>query len=242
MQASTFVALIFVGAFLAPVAQANTEPLDLDRCAVPCGPIPAILTIYMDKSKGVTFTDNKFESDGRVQYYFDVDNDGYVFDPDPREEIIVKMGVNKQPAWVKTTVEPAEHRIPISVADCPDCIKVDATGQAEYNYEFPIKVTVEKIREPTLEELKKATKSDGTYRIMVNAYSNDSMAGSDPTGRPAGVQEGYGIKELRFVSAAEPVFVENVAQPQANAPGIGVFGLLAAVAVGLAAVGLRRRA
>lgn len=230
---------LLLGTFFAPIVQADIVDVEAARCAdfPPCGPIPAIITIFMDKSKGLTFENNLFESDGRVQYYFDVDNDGYVFDPDPTQEVTIKMGVNKQPPWVKTTVEPAEMVVPVN--DPRNIKDAGAPGQLEFVYEFPIHVKVEKLREPTYEELKKLTKSDGTYRIMVNAYSNDSMAGHDTLGRPAGLQEGYGIKELRFISAEEESFKQHAAQPEANAPGIGLTAFVAAI--GATMVLLRRR-
>ncbi|HEX9815931.1 MAG TPA: hypothetical protein VGB18_03035 [Candidatus Thermoplasmatota archaeon] len=240
MRHAIIVTGLFLGAFFAPIAQAEPVEVDGARCAdfPPCGPIPAIITIFMDKSKGLTFENNLFESDGRVQYYFDVDNDGYVYDPDPTQEVVIKMGVNKQPAWVKTTVEPAEMVVPVND---PRYIKeAGAPGQLEFVFEFPIHVTVEKLREPSYEELKKVTKSDGTYRIMINAYSNDSMAGHDTLGRPAGLQEGYGIKELRFISAEEQAFKDNAAaQPAGNAPGVGLLAFVAAM--GATIVLLRRR-
>jgi hypothetical protein len=240
MRFGTLFTALLLGAFFAPTIHAQTVDIDADRCAdfPPCGPIPAIITIFLDKSKGLTFTDNVFESDGRVQYFFDVDNDGYVFDPDPTQEVIVKMGVNKQPPWVKTTVEPTEHVVPVND---PTFVKDDGSAtQKKFEYEFPIHVKVEKIREPTYEELKKLTKSDGTYRVMVNAYSNDSMAGTDPTGRPAGLQEGYGIKELRFISAEEPVFQAGSTSAAAGeAPGLGIIGFVGAL--GATLLLLRRR-
>ena len=239
MRHAFIFAVLLLGAFFAPIVQAQTVDVEADRCAdfPPCGPIPAIITIFMDKSKGLTFENNLFESDGRVQYYFDVDNDGYVFDPDPTQQVVVKMGVNKQPPWVKTTVEPAEHVVPVN--DPSHVKEAGAPGQLEFVYEFPIHVKVEKLREPTYEELKKFTKSDGTYRIMVNAYSNDSMAGHDTLGRPAGLQEGYGIKELRFISAEEQAFKESTAQPAGQAPGIGLTAFVAAI--GATIILLRRR-
>lgn len=239
MRLAALFGALLLSAFFAPIVQADLLGIgqELDRCAPPCGPIPAIITIFLGKSKGLVFENNLFETDGRVQYYFDVDNDGYVFDPDPTKQVIAKMGVNKQPPWAKTTVEPAEHVVPVGD---PTNVKDDGTtGQLKFEFEFPIHVKVEKLREPTLEELKKFTKSDGTYRIMINAYSNDSMAGTDPTGRPAGIQEGYGIKELRFISAEEPIYKQTAAQPDANAPSLGILAL--AAAVGATAVLLRRR-
>lgn len=240
MRLAAVFATLLVGAFFAPTIQAELVDVESDRCSdfPPCGPIPAIITIFLDKSKGLTFENDLFESDGKVQYYFDVDNDGYVFDPAPGEEVVIKMGVTKQPSWVKTTVEPLEHVVPVN--DPRYVQQAGATGQLEFVYEFPIHVKVEKLREPTYEELKKLTKSDGTYRIMVNAYSNDSMAGTDPTGRPAGLQEGYGIKELRFISANEPSFMEAGSQSaQGEAPGFGLAAFVAAL--GATLVLLRRR-
>lgn len=241
MRAAALVALAFIGLSVVPVVHADVE-LSASACGPPCGPIPVIITILLEKSKGLTFDENNvFETKGKVQYYFDIDQNGYAYDP--AEEMKITTKINKQPPWVKTTVTPTEYDVPLQTWECPTCVQTEGSDpqQQMFMWESDIAVKVEKLRDPTPEELKKWTKSDGTYRASFSAISNDSMVGTDPTGRPAGLMEGYGIKELRFLSSAETAAsASNDVNAGGEAPGLSV--VMIAGIVGLAAfVVLRRR-
>jgi hypothetical protein len=238
--------LILVAGFFAPAASASLDGAVESGCAPPCGPIPVIITITLDKSRNVEFdADGKFEAVGKVQFYYDIDDNGYAWSPDPREEVWVNMKVAKAPNWTQTTIEPTKFRVPIRPYDeatqaCTDCIRPEGDApQMQFVYEHALKVTVQKTRDFDALELKRWLKSDGTYRVTINAVSNDSMAGNEYVGKPAGLQEGYGVKEIRFTAPKEFVGASASQQPDANAPGLEMFGLLAAL--GAALVLVRRR-
>src|SRR5687768_2919037 len=121
-----FLALLMV----APAATAS------EGCAgPPCGPIPVIITIFLDEYKGVTFDENNvFASDGKVQYYFDIDQNGYAYDP--QGEVKITFKVNKAPPWTRTTIEPTEIPIPVG---SPQHVQPEGTdaGQLQFLYEQP---------------------------------------------------------------------------------------------------------
>ena len=167
---------------------------------VPCGPITVILTIILEKSKGIRFGDsNVFETKGKVTAYWDVDMEGYWYDP--AKEIEIKFGVSKQPPWVKTTIEPAKMKLPYRPWECPGCVQPESSnpGDLMFYWEGDIKVKVEKTAEYTMKEFKPFRKSDGTYRVTFYAQSDASMLGTPQTGQYAGLQEGYGPKDLKFI-------------------------------------------
>lgn len=240
MRFALGVATVLVLAFAVPVG-ASTASILRDDCNPPCGPIPVIITILLEKSKGLTFEDGGFESTGVVQYYYDITQNGYAYDP--TKEMTVTLKVNKQPPWVSTSLEPMKYTVPLRPEECPDCVyQVGTTEQFYYQHEHPVSVKVEKLRDPTPEELVKWTKSDKTYRATFSAVSPDSMVGTDPTGRPAGLMEGYGIKELRFLASAESAAAAGSgAEPQGLAPGPGPMALGAVVLAVVVAIAIRRR-
>jgi hypothetical protein len=203
-------------------------------CAPPCGPIPVIITLTLDKSKNVDFdAKGDFSATGKIQYYFDIDQNGYAYDP--TKEVAIELKVNKQPPWVQTTVEPTKVVVPIRPQDgCPTCVSPEGSPpETQFNWEHDLKVTVHKTRDFSADELRKWLKSDGTYRVSINAISNDSMAGTDATGKPAGLMEGYGVKEIRFLAPAALKAQLGQTQAPAKAPGLDAFGFVAALGVAM---------
>lgn len=246
MRALQLIPFILAGALSAPVAAAEPEdaqPLEAfvaaDACAdagfPPCGPITVIITIILEKSKGITFGDSDvFETKGKVSFYFDVDQEGYWYDM--QEEIWLEFGVNKQPPWLKTSFDPPKMKVPYRPIDgCTDCLKQEGSDPQNWQFywEGDVKVKVEKLRDYTAKDLKPYLKSDGTYRVTFRASSNDSMAGTDQTGRPAGLTEGYGPKDLKFKPELGGQAGES--SPGADGtvpmPGLVVFAAAAAAAV-----------
>ena len=241
MHARLLFPLVLVAALGAPAAAA--EPSEVETvdavasgsCASgfpPCGPITVIITIILEKSKGISFGDaDVFESKGKVSFYFDIDQEGYWYNA--TEEIWLEFGVNKQPPWLQTTFEPQKMKVPYRPMDgCTDCVKQEGSDpqQLQFYWEGNIKVKVEKLREYTAKELKPWLKSDGTYRVTFRASSNDSMAGTDQTGRPAGLVEGYGPKDLRFVPQVDGQASPGSSEADGLAPIPGLGFLVAAVA------------
>lgn len=245
---AVLLSLVLLAAFVGPSTSASLVEQNAvnSACAPPCGPIPVIITITLDKSRNVAFDENgKFEASGKVQYYWDIDDNGYAWDPDPTKEVWVQMKVAKAPNWTKTKLEPEKFRVPIRPAEqaamgCLDCVKPEGDPPAmQYVYEHPLKVTIEQTRDFTAEELKRWLKSDGTWRVTINAVSNDSFAGNEQVGKPAGLQEGYGVKEVRFTAPKGLTAQQGADGKGGAAPGLELFGFIAALGAGLAL--LRRR-
>ncbi|MBI2078091.1 MAG: hypothetical protein HYT80_06945 [Euryarchaeota archaeon] len=244
MQIHHVFAAAVLAAVLAPLGAA--EPVDAPAveadssvaCAAapPCGPITVIITIVLEKSRDLQFGDTDvFETKGKVSYYFDVDGEGYWYDAG--EEVWLEFAVNKQPPWLETSFEPKKIKVPYRAIDgCTDCVRQEGSDpqQWQFYWEGDVKVKVEKLRDYDAAELKKWLKSDGTYRVTFRASSNDSMAGTDATGRPAGLMEGYGPKDLRFRPEVEGASAEtNEADGLAAGPGLLVFLFAAVGAIGL---------
>lgn len=238
---SVLVCGVLLAAVLLPGGSAQDDvTTSTAHCGPPCGPIPVIITILMDKTKGVRFDESgMFEREGVVEYYVDIYQNGWIYDP--TKQVEVQMKINKQPPWTKTSVEPSKFRVLLSPAECPTCYtpRDPSLEGLQYVYRHPTKITVEKLRDPTPEELKRWLKSDGTYRVSVSAVSNDSMVGTNQTGTPAGLMEGYGVKEIRFLPDEAPEGAAGAQEAKGAAPGAPLVGLLAAVAA--AGVALRRR-
>lgn len=239
---SVLVCSVLLAAVLLPGSAANGDlATSTEHCGPPCGPIPVIITILAEKTKGVRFDESGlFERTGVVEYYVDVDQNGYVYDPAKKVE--VQMKVNKQPPWTKTSVTPQSFPVPLNPAECPTCHAPAAPSadELQFLYKHEIQITIEKLRDPAPEELKRWLKSDGTYRVSISAVSNDSMVGTNQTGTPAGLMEGYGVKEIRFLpDDASEAGAARAKEAQGAASGAPLLGVLAAVAA--LGVALRRR-
>lgn len=170
------------------------------HCNPPCGPIPAFIEVQFEKWKDLTFGDQEsLVLNGQVSYYVNIDNDGYWFDPEKKPEITLK--VNKQPPWMRGKIEPAQFTVPV---DDPQYIGPEPGGSPtdlQFYWSAPIKITISKLRDPTLEELgatSKWVRRDGTVRLITSAESTDSILLPSVTGN-FGLQGGYGVRELRFI-------------------------------------------
>lgn len=202
----------------------------------PCGPIPVIIEIKLEKFRNLTFGDaTQLVLQGTVSYYVNVDQDGFYYDPENKPQISFR--INRQPPWVHAVVQPAQYEVPV---DDPNHLEGEEGGAGEirYYWEAPITVTVDKLRDPTAEELSgKWIRVDGTYRVSISGSSTASITAGDLLGAPIGLQEGYGVRELRFnkEGVASPGDLPD--GPEAPGPAIP----LLAAALLLAALGLRRR-
>lgn len=235
IAALTFILLLF-GA-LPPTAEAD--------CAPPCGPIPVIIDIETgDKKKFAFGAEESLVLEGVVSYYVNVDGDGFWFDPQNEPKITFR--VNKQPPWVKTTIEPSEFTVPLSD---PRYLSPEGSPeelQLQYYWEAPIKITYKKLRDPTAEEIAPDSpfiRSDGTYRVTLSASSTASVLAPEVFGPNMGVQEGYAVKEIRIVPEIGGVaLVDGLLpnEPKGTAPA-PVAAWLAVLLLGVAVFVRRRR-
>lgn len=177
-------------------------PAPTSSCSPPCGPIPVIIDIKLEKFRNLTFGDaNELALPGTVAYYVDVDRDGFYYDKDHRPMITFR--INKQPPWVNTTIAPDRFEVPVDDTRYLTN-EGEQPGEVQFLWSASIRVTVEKVRDPTVDELKtKWLRSDGTYRVSVGAVSTASLAGGGAAGGSMGLQEGYGVRELRFLPEIE---------------------------------------
>jgi hypothetical protein len=220
-----------------PVVADDLVSLD-GRCSVPCGPIPVIISIQLDQdARELEFPpDGKIEMTGEFLYYFDVDQDGYGYDP--QNLPVVAFKTPRSVDWAEVKVEPGEVPIPV---DDPSYIKQDdpmqQPEQSRYEFSVPITVTVTKLREPTPPELEENVRSDGKYRILLAATSNGSTV--DAGGTPYGLIEGYGVREMRFTPVIDAGGAESEEPAGGLAPAPGLVPLV--VLLTALAVALRRQ-
>lgn len=188
---------------LAFLAGATTDAAA--HCAPPCGPIPVVLEVKTGGPKYVAFGDKPLLTfDGTVSFYVNVDQDGFWFDPQQPPEITFR--INRQPPWLKTKVEPDRLTVPISD---PQYVKNEGSpDQVEYYWEAPIKITITKLRDPTVDEVSDTSsfiRGDGSYRDTLSAQSSSSIVAPGVFGPNMGLQEGYGVKEFRFTPEIDGV-------------------------------------
>lgn len=166
----------------------------------PCGPIPVLIYVTMDQWKGLQFEGaQSMEFDATLSFYVNVDQDGFYYDQE--NPPIVTFRVNREPPWVKTTVEPSQFVVPIDDVQYLSQENGEPT-EIQYLWETPLKITVDRLRDPTPDELgpnSEYIRRDGTFRVTISATSTQSILMSEVFGNNMGLQQGYGVRELRFV-------------------------------------------
>lgn len=199
--------------FLASVALAalvlvSVAPaVSADGCASPpCGPIPVVINIKLDKWKGLTFeAQDELTFDGTVSFYVNVDQDGWWYDQ--QSPPVMTFRVNRQPPWIRTTIEPDNYVVPVSD---PTFLGPEGSNpnEVQFYWEAPVTIKVRKIAEPTPEDLASDSpyiRRDGTFRITTSATTTASILGGAALGPNLGLQEGYGVRELRFIPEIDGV-------------------------------------
>jgi MYXO-CTERM domain-containing protein len=235
---------LVVAVMLLPAAaaeQGTTTPGAFDgRCSIPCGPIPVIITIKLEQTDDLAFEGkDEMVLPGTMEYRFDIDQDGYLYDP--QEEPVVVFKTPRSVPWVEVSVEPPEVTIPVRD---PQYIQMDDPendpSQMSYVYTADIQVTITKTREPTAVEMEQYVRSDGMYRILLAATANSSM--EDSGGYQLGLMEGYGVRQLRFIPEDGDASPQGEPNEGGSAPSPGAVagwvGLVAAA--GLVSL-IRRR-
>lgn len=227
-----------VGAAEAPI----TSPVD-DCMGPPCGLIPVLVTISVDKWKDLTFgTSDTITVQGEVEYYWDIDQDGYAYDAQKTVEMTLGLYMERVPGWIEPKITPTKVTVPVRPQDgCNDCVQPDnAQGQGHLMFRWVQKftVTLTQTRDYDAKEVAQYVRHDGLYRITLFASTTDSLAGNAQTGQPAGLLEGYGTKDLRFVP--EPLKgVDGSKDAQQTVPGAPLIGGI--LAFGAAILLYRRR-
>lgn len=241
----TVVRIGLVLVILAAALAAASNPAT--ACAPPCGPIPVLLEIELEQWKNLTFGDaQELILEGTVSFYVDVDRDGFYYDQD--ENPTLTFRVNREPPWMRTTIEPPQYEVPVNDAAY---IQQDNGGadQLMYYWTAPVNITIERLGDPSPEDFapeKRLVRHDGTVRVTVTAWSTSSLLSPDVFGPNVGLQEGYGVRDLRLVPEingvpwipnedgvlvpADGVFPQG---PEANAPGPAALGVLVGLAVAL---------
>jgi hypothetical protein len=244
------VAVLLSGLLLAASLALAGAPASACAAAPPCGPIPVVIEIRVDGPRYDNFGESsELVREGVVSFYINVDNDGFWFDPDKPPKMT--FHVNRQPPWVRTAVTPDGYTVPISD---PKYLSQEGgqPDQVQFYWEAPVTITVTKLRDPTPEEIADGSpfiRRDGSYRIVVSATTTSSVLVPDLFGPNMGLQEGYGVKELRMVPEIDGVQwlpdESGVLQPggvappaKGNAAAFGLVGILLVLAVFV----LRRRA
>ncbi len=247
MRSVELVVLACLAVVLLPLASASAavQADDLvrneDECAaIPCGPIPVIVTMQLGDTKGLSFPDDGvITMDGELIYYFDVDNDG--FGHDQTNKPIVTFSTPRGVPWVTVQVEPAEIEIPVDDPSYISETDPDNPGQYQYEYRHPITVTLTKDATPTADELGDHLRSGDQYRILVAAQSTGSQVNAG--GTTYGHMEGYGVKDLRVTPSDEELSTVS-GEPAADggsSPGLGVFAALVGLGLALAVTARRAR-
>lgn len=238
--AALLVALLLPAAGVSASTQTEELLRTQEECAaIPCGPIPVIVTMQLGDTKSLQFPDDGvLKLEGELVYYFDVDNDGYGHDPTERP--VVTFTTPRGVPWVTVDVEPAEIEIP---ADDPAYVSEtdpDNPGQYHYEYRHPITVTLTKDATPTADELKEHLRSGDQYRILVAAQSTGSQMNAG--GTTYGHMQGYGVKDLRVTpSDAELSTTSGTDAAEGSSPGLGALVSSVGLALALGIVSRRRR-
>jgi hypothetical protein len=137
--------------------------------------------------------------------------------------------------WLEVEVDPPQVAIPLSD---PQYITMDDPendpSQLTYEYTADVTVTITQPREPTTEELGQYVRSDGQYRILLASTSTDSMV--EDGSQRYGVQEGYGVRQLRFVPPSDEDAAATDTESGGGAPGPSALLVLAAVVVALGVI------
>lgn len=207
------------------------------HCGPPCGLIPVMLSITLDRFTDLAFAnESTITVKGNVEYYWDIDQDGYAYDPNKEVEMTLGFYMERVPAWIEPKVTPAKARVPVRPSDnCMDCVQPDnaqGQGQLMFRWVLPITVTLEKKRDHDASEVRQYLRSDGMYRVALFASTPESLAGNPQTGQPAGLLEGYVQKDLRLVP--EPLNAPDGSRDaQQTAAGASVLAPLLALAAGL---------
>lgn len=247
MRRFPLILLATFAAFLLPLAGASasvqTEGLirdEADCAAIPCGPIPVIVTMQLGETRGLVFPDDGVLTlEGELVYYFDVDNDGYGHDETSKP--VVTFSTPRGVPWVTVAVEPAEIEIPVDDPQYISETDPDNPGQYHYEYRHPITVTLTKDATPTADELNDHLRSGDQYRILVAAQSTGSQVNAG--GTTYGHMEGYGVKDLRVTPTDEELSSTSGAQGDAggDSPGLGAIVSLVGLGLALAVVAHRTR-
>lgn len=212
---------VIAGIILLPAVAATTNAAAL--CAPPCGPIPAFVELHLEPVRNVTFADaSELRLTGYVSYYVNVDQDGYYFDP--QSPPVITFRVNRAPPWVQARFEPSQFTVP--VAD-PQYVGQEngQTTELQFLWTSGLNVTLQRLRDPTVQELSRESPwihRDGTYRITLSGSSTSSVLAPQVLGPTAGLQEGYGVRELFVVPEINGV-AWRLDEQGALAPADGVW-------------------
>lgn len=240
---TTGFALLGLLGLLAPGAAA-TDVSPVAHCNPPCGLIPVVVTITLEKSTGLAFgAEDKVVLKGTVEYYWDIDQDGYAYDPNLEMEMKIDFYRERVPGWIEPKVEPAKVKVPVRPQDnCSDCVQPDtAQGQGNlmFRWTHPITVTLEKKRAYDPAELRQYLRGDGMYRVTLQAETPASLTGNSQTGQPAGLLEGYVLKDMKFMPELGPG-TDGTRDPGGAAGAPSFVAPLLAAALGFALVRGRR--
>lgn len=241
LLAAVLAALLLPAAGASAALQSEDLVRTQDECAaIPCGPIPVIVTMQLGDTRDLEFPDDGVLAlEGELVYYFDIDNDGYGHDP--AERPVVTFTTPRGVPWVTVDVEPAEIEIPVDDPSYISETDPDNPGQYHYEYRHPITITLSQDATPTADELNDHLRSGDQYRILVAAQSTGSQVNAG--GTTYGHMQGYGVKDLRVTPSDEELSsVAGTGNEAAGgaSPGLGAFASLIGLAVALAVVSRRR--
>lgn len=236
-------------ALVLPMAGASSavQTVDLVRseedcaaAAIPCGPIPVIVTMQLGDTKNLEFPESgEIALEGKLVYYFDVDNDGYGHDQTNKP--VVTFSTPRGVPWVDISVEPAEVQIPVDDPTYISQTDPNDPGQYHYEYTHPITVTLTKNADPTAEELEEHIRAGDQYRVLVAAMSTGSQVNAG--GTTYGHMEGYGVKDIRISASSASDDDDGAGQSDEGglAPGFGTVTALAGLGAAVATSAVRRR-
>lgn len=173
--------------------------------------------------------DAPFEMDGVLVWEWAVDNceaTNVAISADPI--VITFPPFPRNPSWLKLTMTPSEISIPVDQQwDLADDA-IDPTTQTFIMREkYDIHVTIERVGEPTQDELDRVEVKNGVVEVYAKAVSSQTP----------GFQPGFAFENFRLDASSLLVASGDSAGEDTPAPSFG----LVTLALAALAVGLRRR-